>query len=235
MSNIPSSRDLIDEALRNEGSMDINSLHEKVYELMILYRKEYYDKEVSKFLSRLDLADIPLEIKNRIKDAMLKPVTKEDTTYTNIMEGISRPVSQTFQVISGTVAELCAENELIKNSLTKGIHYTRRKERTDFIIYHPNIESQRKRHRVEVKNVKLRERGTRGLAFDADSMLGFFDDASEFTDGNVKIIDDHCKKYGGYCYVPPEILDEIPDNERFKSNTEFGHDMRYFVDNGHLP
>jgi hypothetical protein len=42
------------------------------------------------------------------------------------------------------------------------------------------------KHRIEVKNVKIRERATRGLLFDGDSLFGFFDDESEFTESNVE-------------------------------------------------
>jgi hypothetical protein len=38
------------------------------------------------------------------------------------------------------------------------------------MVYYPDLRNQKSKHRVEVKNVKLRERGVRGLAFDGDSM-----------------------------------------------------------------
>lgn len=122
------------------------------------------------------------------------------------MEEVSRRISQTFQVISGNIAELCVERELIKVGLKFGVHYVKKAERTDFIIYYPQKEGFKKKHRVEVKNVKLRERGTRGLAFDGDTMIGFFNQPSEFTASNIEVIDNHCRKTNGYCYVPPALF-----------------------------
>ena len=107
------------------------------------------------------------------------------------MEETSRRVSQTFQVISGNIAELCVERELIKIGLKLGIRYVKKAERTDFIIYYPKKDGFKKKHRIEVKNVKLRERGTRGLAFDGDTMIGFFNQPSEFTASNIEVIDNH--------------------------------------------
>ena len=86
---------------------------------------------------------------------------------------------------------------------------------------------------VEEKNVKLRERGARGLAFNWDSMIGFFNQPSEFTASNVEVIEKHCKNTGGFCYVPPETLKKIKHkNSRFKSNTEFAKNMKKFVETG---
>ena len=151
------------------------------------------------------------------------------------MEEVSRRVSQTFQVISGNLAELCVERELNKVGLRLKINYLRKWENTDFRIYYPNLNNPIKKHRLEVKNVKLRERGTRGLAFDGDSMVGFFDDPSEFTESNIKIIDEHCKKTGGYCYIPSETLKLIKNKtKRFKANTELALDMQRFVTNGSI-
>ena len=151
------------------------------------------------------------------------------------MEETSRRVSQAFQSLSGNIAELCVERELNKNSLKFDVHYDKKKERTDFIIYFPEKNNFKKKHRIEVKNVKLRERGTRGLAFDGDSMIGFFNQPSEFTESNVKIIDEHCQKTGGYCYIPPETLKMMKHlGQRFKSNTEIGKDMLKFVKNGFI-
>lgn len=235
MSKIPSSKDLVNEALTKHPNLDINQLHAKVFELMVFYREKYYQSEVDSFFSRAELVNIPVEIKRKIKEVMLKPVKKGDTIYSNFMESASRPISQTFQVISGNVAELCVEKELIKNGLIKDIHFTRKKQRTDIIVYHPDIKSEKKRHRIEVKNVKMRERAARGLSFDGDSLIGFFNQPSEFTSGNIKIIDDICSKTGGYCYVPPSLLKQLSNAKRFRANTIFGKDMLIFVKTGKLP
>ena len=157
-------------------------------------------------LSRKELESIQKEIKEKIEKELLKPIIVEDKEYSNFMEETSRRISQTFQVISGNLAELCVERELNKIGLKTNIDYVRKKERTDFIIYYRVNGKQTKKHRIEVKNVKLRERGARGLAFDGDSMVGFFDQPSEFTESNIEIIDEHCKKTGGYCYIPSETL-----------------------------
>jgi hypothetical protein len=232
---IPSSFEIVKEAAKNNPDTDINTLHSKTFELIKKYRKEYYKNKVKFFLSRKSLANISKEIKTKIEKELLKPIKVDDKEYSNFMEETSRRISQTFQVISGNIAELCVERELIKIGLKLGVHYDKKVERTDFIIYYPKKQGFRKKHRVEVKNVKLRERGTRGLAFDGDSMIGFFNQPSEFTASNVEVIDNHCKKTSGYCYVPPQTLKSIKHkNSRFKSNTEFAEDMKKFVETGSI-
>jgi hypothetical protein len=199
---------------------------------MILYRERYYERKVDAFLAQLDLEP---ELREKIKRKMIEPVVAEGVEYSNFMEEASRRVSQTFQVISGNIAELCAERELNRVGLKRDINYRRKIESTDFMIYSPDLRHIRARHRVEVKNVKLRERGTRGLAFDGDSMFGFFDDPSEFTESNVKVIDDHCERVNGYCYIPPATLQGMRIvGSRFRSNISFGEDMLNFVKNGKL-
>lgn len=231
--SIPSAAELVEEAARFRPSADVNAIHSKTYELMLQYRQKYYERKVDSFLAQLNLAP---ELLEKIKDKMLEPVVAEGIEYSNFMEEASRRVSQTFQVISGNIAELCAERELKRMGLNKDVHYKRKIERTDIIVYFPNFQSKKAKHRVEVKNVKLRERGTRGLAFDGDSMFGFFDDPSEFTKSNVQVIDDYCTKVGGYCYVPPETLRQMQTvGLRFRSNELFGRDMLHFVQNGALP
>ncbi len=168
-----------------------------------------------------------------IEKELLKPIKVDDIEYSNFMEETSRRISQTFQVLSGNIAELCVERELIKADLKLGVHYNKKAERTDFIIFYPKKDRFKKRHRIEVKNVKLRERGTRSLAFDGDSMIGFFNQPSEFTASNIEIIEKHCKNTGGFCYIPLETLKKIKHkNSRFKSNTEFAKDMKKFVESG---
>jgi len=140
---------------------------------------------VEEILSELNL---PKEMHDKVKRKLLEPIVVRGKEYSNFMEEVSRRVSQAFQPISGHLAELCAQRELERAGLRKDYHFTRRKERTDFIIYHPQIQSFRTRHRVEVKNVSLRERATRGLAFDGDSLFGFFNQLNEFTESNVKVL-----------------------------------------------
>lgn len=231
--SIPSATNLIDEAIRLNPSADVNAIHSMAYKLMIRYRAGYYERKVDAFLAELDLEP---EVRDRIKRKMLEPVVAKGVLYSNFMEEASRRVSQTFQVISGNIAELCVERELMRVGLKKDLHYKRKIERTDIIVYFPNRHMQKTKHRVEVKNVKLRERGTRGLAFDGDSLFGFFDDPSEFTQSNVQVIEENCLKTDGYCYLPPSTLERIRNaGSRFRSNARFGKDMLYFVQNGNLP
>ncbi|MEM3390482.1 MAG: hypothetical protein QW491_13925 [Thermoproteota archaeon] len=190
-------------------------------------------KRVDEILSELNL---PEEIHKKVKNKLLEPITVNDRYYSNFMEEVSRRVSQAFQPISGNIAELCVERELIRSGLIKNIHFTKREERTDFIIYHPDKYSRKAKHRVEVKNVSLRERATRGLAFDGDSLFGFFNQVNEFTESNIQVIENLCLKTGGYCYLPPDTLKMIPYRTiRFKPNTCFGQDMAFFVRTGRLP
>jgi len=231
--SIPSAANLVNEAVCLSPSADVNFIHSKTYELMIRYRARYYEQKVDAFLDQLGLEP---EVRDKIKRKMLEPVVAEGVPYSNFMEEASRRVSQTFQVISGNIAELCAERELMRVGLRKDLHYKRKIERTDIIVYSPSFLMQKIKHRVEVKNVKLRERGTRGLAFDGDSLFGFFDDPSEFTQSNIQVIDEYCLKTGGYCYLPPVTLEKIKNaGSRFRSNVLFGNDMFYFVQNGTLP
>ncbi len=235
---IPSSESLLEEALKKFGdNTDINTLHEKTYELMIYYKSNYYERKVDEFLAKVDLLD---QDKAKVKNKLLKPIRIEEKgkiyDYSNMMEEASRRVSQSFQPISGTLAELCVERELEKVGLKKDIHFRRREARTDIMVYHPNVSSNLSKHRVEVKNVSLRERAVRGLSFDGDTMIGFFNQPREFTEETVKIIDDHCKKTGGYCYVPQKTLEQMKyQGERFRLNTAFGDDMYFFVSKGKLP
>jgi len=236
MSILPSSRDLIEEALQQNPDIEVNGLHSKTFELMISYRSKYYESKVDAFLSRLTLLDVPIEIKKKLKEEILKPITVGDKEYSNFMEGASRRISQTFQVISGSLAELCARRELEGVGLEKDVHFAVRRERTDITVYHPNIRSSQSRHRVEVKNVKLRERGTRGLGFDGDSLFGFFNDPNEFSRGNVEVIDKLCQNRNGYSYIPPSTLAQMRyRGTRFRPNTQFGRDMLAFVKSGRIP
>lgn len=234
--SIPSARDLVEEAVRSHPSSDVNTIHSLTYQLMLTYKKKYYESKVDAFLSRMTLANIPIEVKRSLREEMLQPVVAEGVEYANFMEEASRRISQTFQVVSGNIAELCAERELTRAGLRENVHYRRKIERTDIIVYSPGIKNTRARHRVEVKNVKLRERGTRGLAFDGDSMFGFFDSPQEFTQSNVEVIDSQCLSTKGYCYLPPGTLNQIQNRgNRFRPNTQFAQDMVYFISNGHLP
>lgn len=233
---IPPARELVREALGEDPNLDVNALHQRTYELMIHYRSRYYESKVDAFLSRLTLLDLPTDIKRRLKEEMLEPIVVGDKEYSNFMEEASRRISQSFQVLSGNLAELAARRELDRVGLEENVHYTVRERRTDITVYHPNVSLGRARHRVEVKNVKLRERGARGLVFDGDSLFGFFDDPGEFSRGNVEVLDNFCQKTNGYCYIPPSTLAEMSyPGIRFRPNTQFGKDMLTFVQNGRIP
>jgi len=231
---IPPSKEILKEAEKINPNFDINEIHSKTFELIKEYRKTYYENKVNEFISRLSLSDIPNDIKLRIKEELLHPISVGDKEYSNFMEEVSRRVSQTFQVISGNIAELCVERELNRVGLKLGINYVKKKERTDIIVYYPEKQNFQKKHRVEVKNVKMRERAIRGLVFDGDSMIGFFNDPSEFSSSDIiKLIDRYCERTGGYCYVPPKTLEQIQyKGKRFKSNLEFASDMKRFAEHG---
>ena len=235
MKKFPSAEEIIEEAKRKNPKADINKLHALTFGLMKKYKDIYYQNKVKDFLLRPSLANLPAKIKMKIKEELLKPIPQKDKLYSNFMEEAARRISQTFQPISGKLAELCVEKELRDIGLKPDVNYKRRIEHTDLILYYPKFPNFLKKHRVEVKNVSVRERATRGFIFDGDSMIGFFNDPSEFTDNNIKIIDEQCKKTGGYCYVPPTILEKIKDrikNKRFKLNKEFGLDMKKFINKG---
>lgn len=233
----PSAAEIVREAERSAPQADINEIHSKTFELIKKYRERYYKDKVKSFLSRKSLSGIPQDIKVKLKKELLRPIRVDDKIYSNFMEETSRRISQVFQVISGNIAEICVERELIKNGLKIGKHYDKKIERTDIIVYYPRKDCFKKKHRVEVKNVKLRERGLRGLAFDGDSMVGFFNEPSEFTTSTIKLIEKHCKNTGGYCYVPQEILQYIDSKggaSRFRLNTEFSKDIKKFVEEGNI-
>lgn len=227
MVNFPSAQDLVDEALASKPS-DMNVLHLMTWKLMIKYRTNYYKERVDAFLRGTSLKGSELE---EVRKKMLEPMTANGVEYSNFMEEASRRISQTFQVISGNLAELCVESELQKLGLKDGIDYVRKKGRTDFSFFYRK--SKAAQHNLEVKNVKLRERGLRGLEFDGDSILGFFDSPEEFTEDTVKRIDAFCTSHKGYCYVPPNTLKAIKyKTTRFKSNLDAPKDMAMFVSTG---
>lgn len=232
---IPSARDLVREVLQSNPNLDINSLHSATYELMMEYKIKYYESKVEAFLSRLDLADLPTDIRRKLKEKMLEPVLVDEVKYANFMEEASRRVSQSFQPISGKIAELCVQKELTRVGLVEGNHFTIREARTDITVYYPNVRSFRAKHRVEIKNVSLRERAARGLIFDGDSLFGFFNDVNEFTKANVEVIDDLCQRTNGYCYLPPSTFEIMPyKGRRFRPNTFFGRDMMSFSSMGKI-
>jgi hypothetical protein len=233
--HIPSAKDLVREALQRNPNYDINSLHSATYGLMIEYKSRYYETKVDAFLSRFDIADLPNDVRRKLREKMLEPVFAEGVSYSNFMEEASRRISQSFQPVSGKIAELCAQRELVRVGLAEGNHFTIRERRTDITVYWPNVRSFRAKHRIEVKNVSLRERAARGLIFDGDSLFGFFNDVNEFTEANVEVIDDLCEKTNGYCYLPPSTLEMMPHKgRRFRPNTVFGNDMVSFSRTGRI-
>ena len=236
----PSAETLVKEAYKVLPKADINSLHSVTFKVMMKYKQDYYKRKVKDFISRTVVSKLlSPKIKASLTIEMLKPFSvsngKKTTIYSNFMEEASRRISQVVQPISGNVAESCIEIKLRETGLRRDLNYKRKYDRSDFTFFHPDFKGSSKTHRSEVKNVTLRERGIRGLSFDGDSMVGFFNDPKEFTKDTVKIIDKHCRKTGGYCYVPPEILKEILSKhkaKRLKSNDEFVNDMNRFVKSG---
>lgn len=230
MGIIPSAKELLDLATKRMPKANVNELHGETFKLMIEFRTKYYEEKVNKFLSKLNIDN---KIRKMLKERMLEPMEANGVVYSNFMEEASRRISQTFQVISGNLAELCVERELISVGLIENKHYVKRKERSDITLYHPNIDNAKNKHRIEVKNVKLRERATRGLIFDGDSLFGFFDSPKEFTRSNVEVIDELCGKTDGFCYMPPTTLSKVSyKGTRLKPNTLFADDMLDFVQTG---
>lgn len=237
MAKFPPAEEIIEEAIKKDPSAEMNNLHTITYNLMLKHKENYYRLRVTEFLEQPSIKNLPDKVKELIGKELLKPIPVKDKIYNNFMEEVSRRISQAIQPISGNLAELCVEKAINKLGLRIDINYKKKIDHTDLIIYYPTVSNPSKRHRAEVKNVSLRERATRGLAFDGDSLVGFFNDPSEFTKENISIIDKHCKGSRGYCYLPPETLGAIEHRiktERFKSNEEFAKDMKKFVEAGSI-
>lgn len=236
----PSAQELVEEATKLISGFDINDLHSATYDVMKKYLNEYYKMKVKGFLGRSEIKkSLDPKMELLLTKEMLKPLMIRDKRgekiYTNFMEEASRRISQTFQVISGNIAELCVEKEVRRQGLKRGLHYLKKNKRSDLTFYYPQVNKSKRNHRVEIKNVKLRERAVRGLSFDGDSLLGFFNDPSEFTQNTINIFDEYCAQSGGYCYVPKEIINAISSKlttKRFRLNTEFAKDMVKFVKTG---
>lgn len=215
---------------------DIVRIHEKSYEILKKEKEKYYKQEIENLLNSID---IPTEIKIKIEKAFLDrrilKKTFKNVEYSNYIEEIVIKIRQSIQPVSGSIAELCINYLLEKEGLRKKEDYDTRKNHTDFIIYYKDDPN--KIHRIEVKNVSLRERGTRGLKFDGDSLAGFFNQTNEFTEENIKLIDSQLYQTGGYCYVPKKTLDHILNKggKRFKDINSLGRDMKNFNLNGFIP
>ena len=238
MDGIPSARELFKQAIREEPEAEVNRIHERIYELMLYYKRKYYEGKVGSFLREVEISK---QVKEKLTESMLKPVIANGVEYSNFMEEAARRISQSIQPLSGKSAELCVERELLRNNLLEDMHFVSgRRQRTDFILYYPDIFLKKKEHRIEVKNVKLRERAVRGLSFDGDSLVGFFDSAGEFSPETIGIINSLCAKTRGYFYIPPSILRIIDSRgllssgTRLRPNTQFGRDMAEFCKTGKL-
>jgi transposase len=235
--SILSAKQAYAEALNEIPSSNMNSLHERVYSFLQKQQQKYYEDKVDAFLSTLKLSS---RTKTMLRRKLLQPVTVGGVHYANFMEEAAKRLNQSTKTTSGRVAEWCVQRELEKNSLRKNEHFTIRKDKTDIIVYHPDMKRDKKRHRIEVKNLKMRERGIRGLVYDGDSLVGFFDEESEFGAGTVKEINEYCRKTNGYAYVSPLIYNSLRKNKqltrnaRFKLNTEIGKDMAKFCKTGKL-
>ena len=70
--SIPSAQTLVEEVLKLNPDLDVNSLHAKIFRLMVNYRSKYYEASLDLFLSKLDL---PNRLRRQIKQKMLEPVT----------------------------------------------------------------------------------------------------------------------------------------------------------------
>ena len=238
MSLLPSAESIVEEALRGNRDLEVNQIHARTYDLLLEYRSKYYETRLDDFLDALAIDD---DCRRIVREALLAPVEASGTEYSNFMEELTRRISQSMQPVSGRIAESCAELELKRSGLRLGVHYKLREKRTDITVTHRSDSGTTQRHRIEVKNMKLRERAARGLAFDGDSLFGFFDDPSEFTEGNLQIMKETCRMTEGYVYIPPKTYSAIerrglsPATYRLRENTRFGSDMSAFVRGGSLP
>jgi hypothetical protein len=228
-----SSDDIFNKALSAVNNKnDVLEIHAKTYEILKEEKEKYYKTELKTFLSSVN---IPQEEKMKVENALLQKRNVNNKEYSNFMEEIAIRVRQSIQPLSGSLAELCVEFELNNEGLELNENYDRRKMHTDFIIYYDK--NRDKMHRIEVKNVALRERASRGLKFDGDSLAGFFNQPEEFTDENIRVIDSNLNDTKGYCYVPIDTLNFISKKggKRFKDINKLGKDMKYFASNGVMP
>jgi hypothetical protein len=230
-------RQAYSEALDEIPRSNMNSLHERAYSFIQKQQQKYYKDEVDNFLKTLKLSS---RTKTMLRRKLLQSATVNGNDYSNFMEVTVERLKQSTKSTSGRIAEWCVQRELEKKGLRKNEHFTVRKAGVDITVYHPDIEQDKKRHRIEVKNVKMRERAVRALFYRADSLVGFFDDAGEFGPDRVKEISGYCRDHKGYAYVPPVIYKFLRDsrqltcNTRFKLNTEIGKDMANFCKTGKL-
>ena len=225
------------EALGEIPSSDMNSLHELAYSFLQKQQRKHYKDEVDAFLNTLKLSS---RTKTMLRRKLLQPVIVTGNDYQNFMEAAVERLKQSTKSTSGRIAEWCVQRELEKKGLRENEHFTLRKDKTDIVVYHPDIKRDKNRHRIEVKNVKMRERAIRALFYSADSLVGFFDDEGEFGASRVKEINEYCRKKTGYAYVSPLIYNflrnskQLTSNSRFKLNTEIGKDMAKFCKTGKL-
>ncbi|MGY5873005.1 MAG: hypothetical protein RTV72_12220 [Candidatus Thorarchaeota archaeon] len=235
---MPSTQVIFEEIVNNNPNADINEIHGLVWERMQRYVRDYFARRVDTFLEPLTINDAAKRI---VKDALLQPVVVGGVRYENFLVESGRRMSQSIQPRSGKSAELCGELALNREGLEKDVHYAVRDGRSDLTLHYPNIEDSEEIHRVEVKNMKIRERGVRGLAFDGDSLFGFFDSPGEFTVGEIEVIEESLETTGGYVYMPLDTLNIVQTETlaepsvRLRSNTRFGSDMAVFVNTGELP
>jgi len=224
-------------ALNEVPTSNMNLLHELAYSFLQKQQRKHYKDEVDAFLKSLKLSS---RTKTMLRRKLLQPVTVDGDDYSNFMEAIVERLKQSTKTTSGRIAEWCVQRELKKKGLREDEHFTIRKDKTDIIVYHPDMKRDKNRHRIEVKNVKMRERAIRALFYRADSLVGFFDEEGEFGADRVKEINEYCRKNNGYAYISPLIYNFLKKNKqltrstRFKLNTEIGKDMANFCKTGKL-
>ena len=235
---MPATRTIMDDILAKNPNADINRLHSLTWERMQKYRRDYFAKQIDLFLEDIKIPDTA---KKAVRKALIKPTIINGVEYENFLIGIGRKMSQSIQPRSGYSAEYCGQIALIQEGLEKDLHFSVRDKRSDLTLFHPDKDNQKKNHRVEVKNMKIRERGVRGLSFDGDSLFGFFDDPNEFTEGEMGVMEDALKETGGYIYMPPSTIEiiksQVPKKllHILRPNTQFGKDMAEFVNTGKIP
>lgn len=226
------SEKIIQIILNENPLIDVNELHERAYELLKEIEKNKFEKMVDEYIKAFTTDKNEAQLIKRF--LLSKNLVKQRNKYSNIIDEIAVSLRQSRQPISGNIAELCAKRELLKYGLKEDFHFVRKEVRSDITLYHPNKIDGKLKHEIEVKNIKLRERATRGLLY-GDSLFGFFNDSSEFTEETIKEIEKLCKERNGFCYIPPKTMKNLSYmSTRFRENINFGIDMSQFVKYGYI-
>ena len=235
--SILNAKDIFEEALNLNPNDDINSLNNKAYGLIIKEKTKYYENKVESLLSETKM---PEDVRKALKTHMLSPKTIKNKRYFNLLEEAVVPFGNSVKTTTGKIAELCVQTELKRRQLEESKHFSVKKGRgPDIIMYHPDRNTEKSRHRIEVKNINMRERAHRAWVESADSLIGFFQSDKE-VEGQLDILEEIAKSKKGYCYLPSETFKKLKKGGKLKSTTrikphgQFGQDMVRFNKTGKI-